>query len=136
MLDALGLIPSLRELFSEIQRQTDIEIQFFNRNIPKRIAPEKELAIYRIAQEALTNIIRHAQAKTIFVNLIKKDKKLSFSAEDDGVGFDQDKATTFSKKKGPLGILIMRERAEQLDGDFTLESQIGKGTYLLVEIPL
>ncbi|MBW2119585.1 MAG: PAS domain S-box protein [Deltaproteobacteria bacterium] len=136
MLDALGLVPSLRELFNEIQRQTDIEIRFFSRNIPKRLAPEKELAIYRIAQEALTNIIRHAKAKNVFVNLVKKDENLSLSAEDDGVGFDQDKILTFSEKKGPLGILIMRERAEQLDGDFTLESQIGKGTHLLVEIPL
>jgi len=136
MLDALGLLPSLRELFSEIQRQTDMEIHFFSRNIPKRIASEKELAIYRIAQEALTNIIRHAQAKNIFVNLVRKGEKFSLSAEDDGVGFDQDKVMTFSKKKGPLGILIMRERAEQLDGDFTLESHIGKGTHVLVEIPI
>jgi len=136
MLDALGLLPSLRELFNEIQRQTDMEIHFFSRNIPKRIAPENALAIYRIAQEALSNVIRHARAKNIFVNLIKKGEKLSLSAEDDGVGFDQDKVMTFSKKKGPLGLLIMRERAEQLDGDFTLESQIGKGTHLLVEIPL
>ncbi|MBW2204778.1 MAG: PAS domain-containing protein, partial [Deltaproteobacteria bacterium] len=136
MLDALGLLPSLRELFNDIQRQTDIEVHFFSQKIPKRIPPEKELAIYRITQEALTNVIRHARAKNIFVNLIRKGEKLSLSAEDDGVGFDQDKVMTFSKKKGPLGILIMRERAEQLDGDFTLESQIGKGTHLLVEIPL
>ena len=136
MLDALGLVPSLRGLFSEIQRQTDMEIHFFSRNIPKRIVPEKELAIYRIAQEALTNIIRHAQAKNVFVNLISKGDKLSLSAEDDGVGFDRNKAMTFSKKQGPLGLLIMRERAEQLDGDFTLESQIGKGTHLVVEIPV
>jgi len=136
MLDALGLLPSLRELFSEIQRQTDMEIHFFSRNIPKRIASEKELAIYRIAQEALTNIIRHAQAKNIFVNLVRKGEKFLLSAEDDGVGFNQDKVMTFSKKKGPLGLLIMRERAEQLDGDFTLESHIGKGTHVLVEIPI
>ncbi|MBT3368216.1 MAG: response regulator [Nitrospina sp.] len=136
MLDALGLLPSLRELFNEIQHQTDMEVHFFSRNIPKRIAPEKALAIYRIAQEALTNIIRHAQAKNVFVNLIKKDETFSLSAEDDGIGFDQDKVMTFSKKKGPLGLLIMRERAEQLGGDFTLESHIGKGTHLLVEIPL
>jgi len=58
------------------------------------------------------------------------------SVEDDGVGFDQEKVMTFSKKKRPLGLLIMRERAEQLDGAFTLESQPGKGTHLLAEIPL
>jgi PAS domain S-box-containing protein len=136
ILDALGLVPSLRELFNEIQQQTDIEIRFFSRGIPERFAPEKEVAIYRIAQEALTNIIRNAKAKNVFVNLIRKDENLSLSIEDDGVGFDQDKGMTFSKKGGPLGIPIMRERAEQLDGEFTLESRIGKGTHVLVEIPL
>ena len=136
MIEALGVVSSLRGLLNEIQQQTDIEIRFFSRGIPKRFEEEKELAIYRIAQEALGNIIRHAQAKNVFVNLVKKDEKLSLSVEDDGVGFDQDKVMKISKKKGPLGLLIMRERAVQLDGEFTIESQPGKGTHLLVEIPL
>jgi len=136
VLDALGLVSSLRELFNEIQGNTDMEIQFFSRNIPKQFEPEKQLAIYRIAQEALTNILKHAQAKKVFVNLVKKEKVLSLSVEDDGVGFSPDKAMTISKRKGPLGLLVMRERAAQLDGEFTIESQIGKGTHLLVEIPL
>jgi signal transduction histidine kinase len=113
-----------------------MEIRFFNRGIPKRFEEGKELAIYRIAQEALTNVIRHARAKNVFVNLVKKDDKLLLSVEDDGVGFDQDKVMKTSKRKGPLGLLIMRERAIQLDGEFTLESQRGKGTHVLVEIPL
>ena len=136
ILDALGLVPSLRELFNDIQRDTDIKIKFFSRNIPKKFAPEKALAIYRIAQEALTNVVKHALSKEVFVNLIKKDKKLSLSVEDDGVGFDQEKARKPSKRKGPFGLLIMRERAIQIDGEFSIESQIGKGTHLLVEIPL
>jgi signal transduction histidine kinase len=136
MIDALGLIPSLRELFSKTQQQTDIEIHFFSQRIPKHFEGEKELAIYRIAQEALNNIIRHAQAKNVFVNLIKKDEKLSLSVEDDGVGFDPDKVMKPSERKKSLGLLIMRERAVQLDGEFSIESQPGKGTHLLVEIPL
>jgi len=121
---------------NEVQQQTDMEIHFFSRGIPKRFEEGKELAIYRIAQEALGNIIRHSQAKNVFMNLVKKDKNLSLSVEDDGVGFDQDKVMKPSKKKGLLGLLIMRERATQLDGEFTLESQPGKGTHLLVEIPI
>ncbi len=58
------------------------------------------------------------------------------SVEDDGVGFSKKKVLRTTKKKGPLGLLIMRERAEQFDGEFTLESQPGKGTHLLVEIPI
>ena len=136
MIDALGVVSSLRELCNEVQQQTDMEIHFFSRGIPKRFEEEKELAIYRIAQEALTNIIRHAQAKNVFVNLVKKDEKLSLSVEDDGAGFDYHKAMQTSGRKGALGLRIMRERAVQLDGEFTLESQPGKGTHLLVEIPL
>lgn len=136
MLDALGLIPSLRGLFNEIQRQTDIEIHFFSRNIPKRFVPEKELAFFRIAQEAMNNIIKYARAKKVFVNLVNKDEEVSLSIEDDGIGFDPKRVVQTAGEEMPLGLLIMRERAEQLNGEFTLDSQVGKGTHLLVEIPL
>ena len=132
ILDTLGLKPSLRELFNDIQRDMDIKIKFFSRNIPKKIAPEKELAIYRITQEALTNVIKHARAKEVFVNLIKKEKNISLSIEDDGVGFNPDKTMKLMKRKGPLGLLIMQERAIHLGGEFTVESQIGQGTHVLV----
>jgi len=136
MIDALGIVSSFKNLFSEIKQQTGMEIRFFNRGIPKRFEEEKELAIYRITQESLTNVIRHARAKNVFVNLVKKDDNLSLSVEDDGVGFNLDKAMKTTKGKGPLGLLIMKERAIQLDGEFTIESQPGKGTHVLVEIPL
>ena len=136
MLDNLGLLPSLRELLDNILSQTKLKIEFFTRDAPGRFAYNKELAIYRILQEALTNIIKHAKAKNVFVNLVKKDKVISLSVEDDGVGFDIDKAMEPSNAKGTLGLLIMRERAEQFDGEFTLESKQGKGSHILVEIPL
>ncbi len=136
ILDALGLVPSIRTLFSEFREHTDIKINFFNRNVEKRFDKEKELAIYRIVQEALNNIIKHAEAKNVSVNLLKKGNVLSLSVEDDGVGFDQDKAMKISKGKGPLGLVIMRERAMQLDGELTIESKMGKGTHLLAEIPI
>ena len=136
ILESLGLVPALHELFDEAETDTNMNIKFFNRNVPKRFAPEKELAIYRITQEALSNIISHARGKKVFVNLTKKNKTLSLSIEDDGVGFDKDRVMKVSRGRGPFGLLIMRERAEQLDGEFTLESRVGKGTHLLVEIPL
>ena len=136
ILDPLGLVSSLRSLLNEFREHTDIKIDFFNRNVPKRFDREKELAIYRIVQEALNNIIKHAEAKTVYVSLLKKGNVLSLSVEDDGVGFDQDKAMKISKGKGPLGLVIMQERAMQLDGELTIESFLGKGTHLLVEIPI
>jgi signal transduction histidine kinase len=70
------------------------------------------------------------------VNLLKKGNVLSLSVEDNGVGFNQDKAMKVSKGKGPLGLVIMPERTMQLDGELTIESFLGKGTHLLVEIPI
>ena len=136
VLDVLGLVSSLHELFDGFKEHADIKINFFNRDVPKRFDKEKELAIYRIVQEALNNIVKHAKAKNVFVNLLKKGNVLSLSVEDDGVGFDQEKAMRSSKGKGPLGLVIMRERAMQLDGELTIESQVGKGTNLLMEMPI
>jgi len=135
ILDVLGLLPSLQELFNEFIDHTDIKIDFFNRNVPKRFDKEKELAIYRIVQEALNNITKHAKAKNVYVSLLKKGEVISLSVEDDGVGFDLDKEIKITKRKFQLGLLIMQERAIQLGGKFAMESQIGKGTHLLVEIP-
>ncbi|MGA9175594.1 MAG: GAF domain-containing protein, partial [Desulfobacterales bacterium] len=126
ILDALGLVSSLRALLNEFREHTNIKIDFFNRNIGKRFDKEKELAIYRIVQEALNNIIKHAKAKTVYVSLLKKGNVLSLSVEDDGVGFDQHKAMKISKGKGSLGLVIMQERALQLDGELTIESLLGK----------
>jgi PAS domain S-box-containing protein len=135
ILDVLGLLPSLQELFNEYIEHTDIKIDFFNRNVPKRFDKEKELAIYRIVQEALNNVTKHAKAKHVYVSLLKKGEVISLSVEDDGVGFDSDKEIRITKRKLQLGLLIIQERAIQLGGKFTIESQPGKGTHLLVEIP-
>lgn len=136
ILDTLGLVPALRELFNNIKQRTDMEIHFFAQNIPERFDPEKELAIYRITQEALTNVLKHARAKKVFVNLAKEGKFITLGIEDNGVGFDQNKIMKITRGKGPLGLLIMQERTVQLDGEFSADSRIGSGTHLLVRIPV
>ena len=136
VLDALGLVSSLRELLNEVKINTGINFKFFTHRIPEKFGKEKELAIYRITQEALNNIIKHANAGTVFISLVEKDGKISLSIEDDGVGFELEKTMEFTDGRGYLGLLIMRERAEQLRGEFNIESKAGKGTLLLVEIPI
>jgi PAS domain S-box-containing protein len=136
ILVTLGLVPALREFFSDIERTSQIEIRFFSRNLPIRFDQDKELAIYRITQEALTNVIKHAQAKHVFVNLVKQGEVLSLSVEDGGVGFDQEEFLNSSARAGALGLLTMEERAIQCDGAFSIDSQPGKGTHILVEIPM
>ena len=135
-LDTLGLASSLRELFDDIKEHTDLEIHFFHKRLPRRLDPEKELAIYRIVQEALTNVVKHAHAEKVFVNLVREKKFITLGVEDAGVGFDKDKIMKISRGKGPLGLLIMQERAVQVDGEFSIESRIDGGTHLLARIPV
>jgi PAS domain S-box-containing protein len=136
ILVTLGLVPALRELFRDIERTSQIEITFLSRNLPTRFDQDKELAIYRITQEALTNVIKHARTKHVFVNLIRQGEVLSLSVEDDGVGFDQEEFMNSSARTEALGLLIMEERAIQGHGVFSIDSQPGKGTHVLVEIPI
>ena len=135
-LDVLGLVPSLRSLFTEIQESSGIEIDFYYTEIPERLDHNKKLGIYRIAQEAITNILKHAKAHEVQVNLIAKEDIISISVEDDGVGFDYTEFRSGPHANESLGLVLMRERAIQLNGEFSLESRTGYGTQVLIEIPV
>ena len=135
-LDSLGLVPSFRALLDEIKEANDIKVHFFSKNVPTRLDSEKALTLYRIVQEAMANILTHARAKKVFVNLVGKDEVLSLTVEDDGVGFEPEKTKTSRGSKGGIGLPIMRERTKQLGGEFSIESRVGGGTLLLAEIPV
>jgi len=132
----LGLIPSLRALINNINSISGLEIHFFTKDIQERFGMDKELAIYRIAQGALSNIIKHSRAKQVFINLIKRDPVILFGVEDDGIGFEMEEKTHITSDQGPLGLHIMRERIVQLGGELTIDSRIGAGTHILVELPV
>ena len=135
VLDVFGLERSLVQLLKELEPM-GVETDFFRRGLPERFHREKELAFYRIAQEAIQNIMKHAGAQKVHVNFTRKKNVLSLSVEDNGVGFNPGKSTDFSNAKGALGLLIMQERALQQGGELTIDSAEGKGTHILVEIPL
>jgi signal transduction histidine kinase len=136
VLSTLGLVSSIKELLSDIEMSTGMDINFFSHNIPSLLTKEKELAIYRITQEALNNIVKHTSATRVHVSLVMKENKISLSIEDNGHGFDLEKTMEDTHGQSPFGLLIMQERAEQLNGEFSIESGKEKGTYLFVEIPL
>lgn len=136
MLDSLGLIPSLRSLFDDVLHQSGIDVQFFSNGIPKRIDPKRSLALYRITQESLNNIVKHAKASKAYVNLLQKEQTILLTIEDDGVGFELNKVMDNQKKYKPLGLVIMRERTKQLGGEFNIESREDGGTLVMAEIPL
>ena len=112
------------------QLQIDLAITGLSR---RRLPPEVETALYRIAQESLTNVARHAQAQTASVFIECRETKVRAIIEDDGVGFAPDAAR---RGDGHLGIHGIRERAELLGGTLTIESEPGRGASLFVEIPL
>lgn len=138
VLERFGLIASIQELIHDVQKHADFKVHLFTKNVPDDLKADGiDLAIYRITQEALTNIIKHAGAKEAFINLIRKDQFIQLTIEDDGSGFDYEKIVDQGNPRGlSLGITIMRERVSMLDGEFRIESQPGKGTHILAQIPL
>jgi PAS domain S-box-containing protein len=136
-LDSLGFLASVRSLISTLQEVADFEIHFFTKGLPERLESEKELALYRIVQESLTNALKHSGAGNVFINLISRDDSVLLTVEDDGKGFDYKQITgSYPSESGSLGISIVRERAAQFGGSFRIESQPGKGTQVMVEIPI
>jgi signal transduction histidine kinase len=96
---------------------------------------DKRTALYRVAQEALTNVARHAHASQVEVKIQKLDGAVSMKIKDDGKGF-QEQRVLRARKNNRLGMLGMRERLEMVGGHFSVESTPGKGTTVLVQIPL
>jgi signal transduction histidine kinase len=100
-----------------------------------RVAPEVERAVYRIVQEAATNVARHARARRMTVRVAGPADRLTVVIDDDGVGFDSAALGEESRQPG-LGLLGMRERVSQLQGSLVVDSTPGRGTRLVVEVPL
>jgi signal transduction histidine kinase len=136
VLDDLGLLAALRHLHKGYQDRFHLPVDLQVLGLDgERLPSEVETALYRIVQEALTNVARHAQAHSVSVVLEKRATSVKLIVEDDGKGFD------VTSVMGPyphekLGLYGMRERASLLGGTLTIESTPGTGTAIYVEIPL
>lgn len=137
-LDTLGLVASIRNLIDQLQTAARQKISFHAGDLPARMGEDIEIALYRIIQESLNNALKYAHAESIHVNLFRKGKQnaLLLSIEDDGRGFDCAHEPVARPEAGHMGITIMRERAVLLGGNFHIESRPGKGTVVMVEVPL
>ncbi|HSV85095.1 MAG TPA: PAS domain S-box protein [Levilinea sp.] len=129
-LDHLGLIPALQQHVEKVSDLQKLTIEFHSNEQVERLSGEVETAIYRIVQEALTNIVRHASATRADVLLDWHRDKLIVIVEDNGIGFDPQEHPI-----NHLGTLGMRERADMLGGTLTIESTSGKGTTIYLEVP-
>ena len=134
MLDDLGLLPTLPWLFKRFSTHSNIQVTFEHMHVDnKRFSHEVETAVYRITQEALTNVARHANVNWATVRLWSTDKILAVQIEDHGDGFD---SYSTLKEETTNGLSGMRERVLLLGGHFTLESNPGSGTRLMAELPI
>jgi len=133
ILSDLGLEPALESYLSGITKYRGLEIDFRMVGFKKRLDPETETVLYRISQEAVTNMLKHSGATNFKLSIIKGYPRIIFLAQDDGFGFD---AGTFDETKQALGLLGMRERAAMLGGTFSMRSSPGKGTRIRIEIPV
>ena len=134
-LSVLGLEAALRSL-NEESRGSGCRLRFFFHQVPADLDPDRALAVFRIAQEAVTNAVRHSGCSEIHVSLSVRDDALHLTVEDDGCGFEWDEAVSEASGKGPLGLVIMRERAFHARGSLHVDSTPGRGTVVTSEIPL
>jgi PAS domain S-box-containing protein len=133
MLDDLGLVPTLLWHFDRYKREAKIDVDFRQRDVEGRRFPSDiETTAYRIVQEALTNVARHAGTNSVTVRVWEHDGMLSVQIEDHGVGFDSQAA----KIQDHGGLTGMRERAILLGGRFEIESCPGRGACITGELPL
>ncbi len=130
-LDHLGLIPALQQYIDDLNERSDLSIKFETMGVDMRVESELETVLYRIVQEALTNVFKHAQATRVDVLIERREEKLVTIIEDDGVGFD----TAQPVSENHLGLFGIRERLDMFGGTLHLESSPGIGTTLFVEVP-
>ena len=137
VLDDLGLGAALERYAAEYTQSHGIAVDVYSPDLGlARLPTEVETALYRIAQEVLTNVLKHAAAKAVSLVVRRESSGIHLTVEDDGRGFDNDAMLQTSGAGNGLGLLDIRERAALLNGSVTLESQPGSGTTVHVYIPL
>src|SRR5262249_32481090 len=130
MLDDFGLLPTLLWHFEHYTAQTHVAVSFKHSGLERvRFSPELETAAYRLVQEALTNVARHARVVSVTVRIWADQRTLSIEVEDSGQGFDMHSVST----RETSGIAGMRERATLLGGQLKIDSSVGRGTRLIAE---
>ncbi|WP_276731652.1 two-component sensor histidine kinase DegS [Bacillus sp. (in: firmicutes)] len=136
-LDDLGLIPTLRKYLyttEEYNGKVKIHFQCIGDTEDKRLAPQFEVALFRLAQEAVSNALKHSESEEITVKVeITKDFVI-LMIKDNGKGFDLKEAK--EKKNKSFGLLGMKERVDLLEGTMTIDSKIGLGTFIMIKVPL
>jgi PAS domain S-box-containing protein len=131
IVDDLGLVDALRSECSSLEQRDGITVKYYAQDMPADLPRGVALCVYRVAQEALRNIARHAQCSHASVGLVVNERELVLSVRDRGVGFD-----VSARRKAGLGLESMRERARLIRARLTVRSRPGAGTQITVRVPL
>jgi signal transduction histidine kinase len=134
MLDDYGLLPALQWYAAEFSGRTGIEVKVHGDEGMERLPQASEIALFRITQEALTNVAKHAHATRVEIGLEHTDTGFTLSIRDDGVGLESGAAPVAGRRQG-LGMVTMRERTQSAGGRFEIASVTGGGTRVVVRIP-
>ena len=134
VLDDLGLIPALHSFMKSFTEETGIRVSLTAFAKVEELSNAKRTVLYRVAQEALTNVARHAHAGRAAVHIKQLPNAVRMQIKDDGRSFDVERLL-HSRKNKRMGLLGMRERVEMVGGKFTVESTPGNGTTIVAQIP-
>lgn len=134
ILDDFGWVPAIRFLADGISKRGNLPIHI-DATVSGRLPSAVETTLYRIVQEALTNVVKHAQASNVWIRAWRENSLLCCSIRDDGGGFEIRQNQTVPRREG-LGLIAMRERASAIGGTLQIESHPGQGTELSIRIPL
>ena len=135
-LDELGLRAALEWHIERYQHRTGLQVTLRQEAIPSQLPDPLATAVYRIIQETLTNVARHASAESVVVEVACADRNLRVQVTDDGCGFDAATVLRTGLAEGHFGLVGLQERATLLGGKARIESAPGKGTRIAVELPL
>jgi signal transduction histidine kinase len=133
VLDDLGLVPAVRHLAGAVSKRSNLPIRVTG-EIPERLSPSAEIAVYRVIQEALSNAVKHSQARSVSVEIFAQAPGLHCVIQDDGVGFSPEEIQQKGQRKG-LGLVAMQERLNAIGGMIQFESAPARGTTIRLSIP-
>lgn len=134
-MDILGLVASIGWFAERFSMRTGVDVVVDGEEIQPRPNPDVENNVFRIAQEVLNNVAKHARARRVGIRIEACDAILRVVITDDGIGFDPSRVRRM-EEQGGWGIMTMTERAESIGGRFVLESEPGNGTCVTLEVPL
>lgn len=136
ILDDLGLIPALKRYVKDFESKSSISTNLHIVGQDTRLPSHVEVTIFRIIQTLLSNVQEHAHATSVYINVDLQPKSILVVVEDDGSGFNVEDTLASAEQRRAMGLATMRERVEMLNGSLQIESRIGRGTKVRLEIPI